>query len=102
MPVKHLPPGSPGIIVRSKNAPVFSGAPLAPEPTSPRGKRRSANTPEYQQNWSTRQAQSCPAQKTGPRFKGPSHRAPGISAEQWERVMTGKLDGQAVQHPHWR
>jgi hypothetical protein len=101
MPVRHLPPGSPGILLRPSNAPVFSGAPLNPEPTSQRGLRKKNQKELYGQNLAQRQAQSCPASPAKPRFVGPHHRAPGISGEQWERVMTGKVSTDTVENPRF-
>lgn len=57
-----------------------------PEPTTARGRRRSENTYEYQENCKVRKQMSSPCSPTVPRHRGPSHRPKGTSKGAWEQM----------------
>lgn len=64
------------------------------EPTTARGKRRSAETPGYLAAFEARQKQTHPGgNRPGHvpgRPKGPSKRPPGLGHDEWARLMAGK------------
>lgn len=58
-----------------------------PKPTTARGRRRSQNSDEYQQNMATRQAQSCPCAPTQQVAKGPAKRSQHCTSDRWREAM---------------
>ena len=46
--------------------------------------------PNYESNKAKRAQQAAPANKSRPAHKGPSHRAPGTSQEDWRKLMGGR------------
>lgn len=65
------------------------------DPTTARGQRRSAKTPEYRTNKEARGKQSyghrirgTGGYKSGP-FKGPSSRPKGTGSDAWKKYMSG-------------
>lgn len=80
----HYKPGS--AVIRKP----FVGDPASICPHVENESSARYHRPEYAANKAKRAQNNAPADKATPRRPGPTHRAKGMSREQWCRLMEGK------------